>query len=137
MKLVSGFFRLLNNMIGWMFVIVFGGVGVYALLDDTMDEPGLVAFCFLLAGAGALLIRSAWRDKRRREAQDEEEKQYRRRQEEETRERAAREERRTREARQDSVAWTTVECPGCGAVAKVRRGGVSRCEYCDTPLKGE
>ena len=132
MKLLSGFGRLVRSVIGWLFVVLFGGTGVYALLDETRDEPALVVACLLLALVGVLLIRSARREKKRLEALEEEEIQYRRRKEEEEKQ----EERRIRQARQDSVAWTTVECPGCGAVAKVRRGGVSRCEYCGTALKG-
>ena len=130
MKLVTGFFRLLKSVIGWVFVIVFGGVGVYALMDDVTDEPGLVAVCFLLAAVGALLIRSARRDKKRAEAQNEEERQYRRTQEERAQSRAEQEKR-------EAVAYVAVECPGCGAVAKIRKGGVARCEYCDTPLEGK
>ena len=133
MKLLSGLGRLVKSIVGWLFLILFGGTGVYALLDDARDGPALIAVCLLLALVGTLLIRSARRDRKRLEERDEEEREYRRRQEQEEK----REERRIRQERQDSVAWTAVECPGCGAVAKVRRGGVSRCEYCGTALKGE
>lgn len=130
MKLVSGFFRLLKSVIGWTMVIVFGVAGVYALFDSAQDDPAVVVVALLLAAVGALLIRSARRDKKRLEARDEEERQYRRRVEEDAREQAAQEKR-------DAVPWVAVECPGCGAVAQVRKGGVARCEYCGTALEGK
>ena len=129
MKLLSGFGRLIKSIIGWLFLIVFGGTGVYGLLDGKRDEPAVVVVCLLLAGIGVLLIVSARRDKKRAAARDEEETQYRRRQEEQARERAERE-------RREAVPFVAVECPGCGAVARVRRGGVGRCEYCGTVLEG-
>ena len=137
MKFFSWLGRTVKSVFGWLFLVVFGGTGVYGMLDEKRDGPAVIVVCLLLAALGGLLIISARRDRKRHEARDEEERQYRRRREEEARDRAALEERRVREARQDSVAWTAVECPGCGAVSKIRRGGVSRCEYCGTALEGK
>ena len=130
MKLLSGFGRLVKSLIGWFFVILFGGVGIYALVDRVRDDPAMVAVCFLFAGIGVLLIRSARRDRKRAEAQSEEETQYRRRQEE-------RAEIRAEKQRQEELHFVAVECPGCGAVAQVRKGGTGRCEYCGSVLAGK
>ena len=130
MKQLAWLGRSLKSICGWILTVLFGGVGVYALLDETEDGAALVAFCFLLAAFGVLLIRSARRDKKRAEARDEEERQYRRRQEEAAQERA-------RQERRETVTYAAVECPGCGAVAKIRKGGVGRCEYCGTVLEGK
>ena len=130
MKLLSWLSRSVKSFFGWFLTVLFGGVGVYALFDETQDDPALIVFCFLLAALGVLLIRSARRDRKRAEAASEEEMQYRRRQEEKAEERAERE-------RQEALPFVAVECPGCGAVARVRRGGVSHCEYCGTALEGK
>ena len=144
MKWLSGFGRLVKSVIGWVFLFVFGAAGVAALLDKTRVDFSLAGACLLLAFLGLLLVRSAQRDKKRREAWEEEEKQYRRQQEQALEERRvlqererAQEESHTREERQDSVVWTAVECPGCGAVAQVRKGGTCRCEYCGGVLEGK
>ena len=123
MKVLSGFGRFVKAMIGWVMLLIFGVTGVYALFDELGDDPAVVVICLLLAAVGLLLIRSAHRDKKKAEAARAEETQYRRRIEE--------------EKRADAVVFDAVECPGCGAVGKVRRGGVANCEYCGTPIKGK
>ena len=130
MKHVSGFLRLIKYVIGWTFVILFGVAGVYSLLDEVQDGFAVVVTCLLLALAGLAMIRSAHRDKRKLETEREEETQYRRRIEEEQRERAAQEKR-------EAIVYKAVECPGCGAVAQVRKGSVVHCEYCGTALEGK
>ena len=130
MKVFSGFARFLKAVIGWLMLLIFGVTGVYALFDELGDDPAVVVICLLLAAAGLLLIRSAHKDKKKEEAARAEETQYRRRQAEE-------ENARSRQERQAAIPYVAVECPGCGAVARVRKGGVARCEYCDTPLEGK
>ena len=130
MKTLSGLGRALKSVIGWLFVLVFGGTGVYSLLDATQDGPAVIAVCFLLACAGLALIRSARREKRKIEGEREEEKQYRRHQEQQAQERRAQEKR-------EAIRYVAVTCPGCGAIGRVRKGSVGRCEYCDTPLEGK
>ena len=91
---------------------------------------GFARFLKAVIGWFMLLIRSAHKDKKKAEAARAEETQYQRRQAEE--ERA-----HSRQERQAAIPYVAVECPGCGAVARVRKGGVGRCEYCDTPLEGK
>ena len=129
MNVLSVFGRVVKNIIGWFLAILFSCVGVYALLEEEQDFP-VIVICFLFVGIGILLIRSAHRDRSRAEARTEEETQYRRRQEEKAQLRAEKE-------RQEAVPYVAVECPGCGAVARVRKGGVSRCEYCGSALAGK
>ena len=31
----------------------------------------------------------------------------------------------------------TVKCKGCGGINTIRKGAVSECEYCGSPIKGE
>ena len=130
MKRFSGFTRVLKLFIGWVMLLVFGVTAVYAIFDEVRDEPGVVTICFLMALAGLWLIFSAGRDRKKAEAVRAEETRYRRQQEEAVREQYAQE-------RRDAIRYVTVECPGCGAIGKVRLGGVGRCEYCDTPLQGK
>ena len=130
MNVLSWLGRAAKSIIGWFLIILFGGVGLYSLLDGAQDGFAMVAVSFLFAGIGVLLVRSVHRDRSRAEARTEEETQYRRRQEEKAQLRAEKE-------RQEAVPYVAVECPGCGAVARVRKGGVSRCEYCGSALAGK
>ncbi len=108
--------RSIKCVIGWALALFFGILAVYAMFDESVYDLGMILVCLILAAAGGVLIVSAARDKRKAEAIAEEERACR------------------RALRQDAVPFVTVECPGCGAVAKVRQGGSVRCEYCGTPL---
>ena len=112
---MKSFLRFLKSVIGWFLAVLFGVVAVYAAFDGVQDELGMILACALLAAVGVLMILSARKDRRREEARAEEERRYRRRQEE-------------------SDAVVTLECPGCGATAKLRKGAAGRCEYCGTAL---
>ena len=130
MKLLSGFARLIKLLIGWVMLILFGVTAVYGIFDEVRDEPGVITICFLMALAGLWLILSAGRDRKKAEAIRTEETRYRRQQEETAQERYVQQQR-------DEIRYVAVECPGCGAIGKVRLGGVGRCPYCDTPLQGK
>ena len=112
---MKSFLRFLKSVIGWFLAVLFGVVAVYAAFDGVQDELGMILACALLAAVGVLMILSARKDRRREEARAEEERRYRCRQEE-------------------SDAFVTVECPGCGATARLRKGAAARCEYCGTAL---
>ena len=119
--------RILKSVFGWFLALLFGVVAVYAIFDGETDGLGVILACALIAAAGVLLILSARKDKRREEARAEEERQYRRMQEDE-------EKSYRRALQREAVPFVTVECPGCGAVARIQKGTASRCEYCGTAL---
>ena len=130
MKLLSWLGRFLKTLAGGFLVCLFGVTAVYALLDDVHDDAAMIAVSFVLVGLGVLLLCSARRDKKRAEAASEEETSYRRAREEKAVERAEKE-------RLEAISFTAVECPGCGASVRVRRGGVENCEYCGTAVEGK
>ena len=124
---MKSFLRILKSVIGWFLAVLFGVVAVYAAFDGETDALGAILACALLAAVGVVLILSARKDKRKEEARAEEERQYRRRQEAEERDYC-------RRVQREATPFVTVECPGCGATARLRKGEAARCEYCGTTL---
>lgn len=122
--------RSIKSVFGWVMAILFGMTAVYSVFDGVQDDFAVVLVCFLLAAVGVLLILSARREKKKLELDAREEKQYQRRQSEEERAQVQRE-------RAEAIPYVAVECPGCGAVARVRKGGAARCEYCGSVLSGK